>query len=102
MVRDTFPRTHLLLTYFPHLLRVKGVVSATAKPSTSSLASYMAQSPPTSPQVQAFKSFTPSPPSTRFVLNVKEPNGQPNGKPNGHPNGKPHISSSLKPEARSL
>ena len=93
VVRDTFPLTHLLLTYFPHLLRVKDVVSTTAKPSTSSLASFMAQSPPTSPQVQAFKSFTPSPPSTRFVLNVKEPNG--------HQDGKPHVSSSLKPERRS-
>ena len=93
VVRDTFPRTHLLLTYFPHLVRVKDVVSTTAKPSTSSLASYMAQSPPSSPQVQAFKSFTLSPPSTRFVLNVKEPNG--------HRNEKPHVSSSLKPERKS-
>ena len=48
-----------VLTYYSHLLRVKDVVSTTAKPSTSSLASYMAQSPPSSPQVQAFKSFTP-------------------------------------------
>ena len=86
---DTFPLTYLLsraylltrsLTYLlaylstlpTYLFRVKDVASTTAKPSASSLASYMAQSPPSSPQVLAFKSMTPSPPSTRFVLNVDQ------------------------------
>lgn len=86
-------------TYYSHLRRVKDVASTTAKPSNSSLASYMAQSPPSSPQVQAFKSFTPSPPSTRFVLNVKEPDGHQNG--NGIQPHRARVSSSLKPERSS-
>jgi len=77
------------------LFRVKAVASTTAKPSNASLASYMAQSPPSSPQVQAFKSFTPSPPSTRFILNVNEPNG------NGAIPHRARVSSSLKPERMS-
>ena len=93
-MRNAFLLTYLL-TYYLHLLRVKAVASTTAKPSNASLASYMAQSPPSSPQVQAFKSFTPSPPSTRFILNVNEPNG------NGAIPHRARVSSSLKPERMS-
>jgi len=53
------------------MFTVEDELKPQAAPSGSSLASFMAQSPPSSPSVMAFKSFTPSPPAgERFVLKV--------------------------------
>ena len=54
------------------LFTVEATPKPTAVPSPKTLTSFMAQSPPTSPTLLAFKSFTPSPTATRFKLDVSE------------------------------